>query len=172
MPKLTEQMDNLNKRVNALENSELAESDSVPFIIKMYGNIVTVAATYCSEDTECSEELYCSGGAEGAIEDLALTINYGAVGAGAVPVVGDTGLLGEVQRKPMSNVTVLGNEMLLEVFFDETDANGSILTNAAMLYKGTNSSGTGTVILASALNLEKTSAKTLTLSGEITVTEV
>lgn len=177
MATLTKQVDNLNKRVVALENSELESTDAVPFIVKLYAEFNMPPATYCSEDTECSEDLELSDGAAGAAEELSEKINYRAVGTGGVPTPGTTGVPDEVARKPVGSVTTVESSatetvIVFSSFFDEQVANGELLTSAAVLYEATESVGTGLVIASEALNIEKTSAKTLTVSTEITITEV
>jgi len=177
MATLTKQVDNLNKRVVALENSELEASDAVPFIVKLYAEFNIPPATYCSEDTECSEDLELSDGAAGAAEELSTKINYSAVGTGAVPAPGTIGMPDEAARKPVGSVTTVESSetetvIVFSSFFDEQAANGETLTSAAVLYDATDSIGTGAVVTSEAINIEKTSAKTLTVSAEITITEV
>lgn len=177
MATLTNQIDNLNKRVVALENSELSSTEAVPFIVKLYADFQVGAAIYCSEDTECSDDLELSAGATGTAEELGLKINYSAVGNSTLPNPGDIGVVGEVARKPVGSVTTVESSdtqavLVFSSYFDEQAANGETLTSAAVLYDATESAGTGMVITSEAINIEKTSAKTLTVSTEITITEV
>lgn len=177
MATLTKQVDNLNKRVVALENSELEASDAVPFIVKLYATFEALPATYCSEDAECSEDLEISDGALGVAEELSEKINYSAIGTGVVPSPGTIGLPDEAARKIVGTVTTVESSdteavVVFSSYFDEQSANGELLTSAAVLYEATETPGTGTVVASEALNIEKTAAKTLTVSTEITVTEV
>lgn len=169
---LTEQVTNLKKRVDALENTEFSESESIPHIVKLYSTASALPELYASATTQCSTILYPSGGIDDAIAYLIANANYGAVGTGAKPAQGDTGILGEVDRVVTADIIDVDEVVIIEVFLDETAANGSTLTNAALLLNGTGVSGTGKVLAGETLNLEKTSAVTLTLSGEITVTEI
>lgn len=177
MATLTKQVDNLNKRVVALENSELEASDAVPFIVKLYAEFQTSPPLRCSSTTKVRAEQKMSAGAESAANDLATKINYSAVGTGVVPPPGAIGVPNEVSRKPVGTVAVVESNaseivIIFSSFFDEQAANGELLTSAAVLYEATTLPGTGAVVASEALNIEKTSAKTLTVSTEITITEV
>lgn len=177
MATLTNQIDNLNKRVVALENSDLSSTEAVPFIVKLYADFQVAPAIYCAEDTECSEDLELVAGAIGTAEELAEKINYSAVGNSTLPTPGDTGVVGEVARKPIGLVTTVESSNIESVivfssYFDEQTANDELLTSAAVLYEAIETPGTGMIIASEIINIEKTSAKTLTVSTEITITEV
>ena len=177
MATLTNQIDNLNKRVVALENSELSGTEAVPFIVKLYASFIVSPAIYCAEDTECSEDVELTAGASGTADELGEKINYSAVGNSTLPAPGDTGVVGEVARKPVSSVTTVESTdteavLVFSSYFDEQAANGELLTSAAVLYEGTETAGTGLIITSDVIDIEKTSAKTLTVSTEITITEV
>lgn len=177
MATLTNQIDNLNKRVVALENSELSSTEAVPFIVKLYAAFETSPPLRCSTTTKVKAGQKMSAGAASAANDLATKINYGAVGSGAVPSPGSIGVPSEVARKLVGSVTTVesSNSEIVIVFssyFDEQSANGETLTSAAVLYEGTDVLGTGTVVASEAINIEKTSSKTLTVSSEITIREV
>lgn len=177
MATLTNQIDNLNKRVVALENSELSSTEAVPFIVKLYAAFQTSAPLRCSTTTRVKADQIMSAGAASAANDLATKINYGAVGSGVVPPPGNIGVPSEVARKPVSSVTTVeesdtGITIVFSSYFDEQTANGALLTSAAVLYEGTEVPGTGAVVTSEAINIDKTSAKTLTVSAEITITEV
>jgi hypothetical protein len=177
MNTLTSQIDNLNKRVVALENSELSETESVPFIVKLYATFNTTSALRCSTIAKVKTGQKMSAGSAGAADDLAVKLNYGAVGTGAVPAPGSIGVPNEVARKPVGTVTTVessGTEtvIVLSTYFDEQTANDQLLTSAAALYDATGTVGTGKVVTSSAINIDKTSASTLTVSTEITIREV
>ena len=126
---------------------------------------------------ECSEDTELTAGAAGAAEELSTKINYSAVGNSTLPNPGDTGVVGEIARKPVGSVTTVESSetetvIVFSSYFDEQAANGELLTSAAVLYEGTEAPGTGLVVASEAINIEKTSAKTLTVSTEITITEV
>lgn len=126
---------------------------------------------------ECSEDTELTAGAQGAAEELSTKINYSAVGTGIVPAPGTIGMPDEAARKPVGTVTTVESSetetvIVFSSFFDEQAANGETLTSAAVLYDATDSIGTGAVVASEAINIEKTSAKTLTVSAEITITEV
>jgi hypothetical protein len=126
---------------------------------------------------ECSEDTELTAGAAAAIEELSTKINYSAVGTGTLPTPGSTGVVGEVARKPVGSVTTVESSetesvIVFSSYFDEQTANDELLTSAAVLYEATESAGTGKVVASETLNIEKTSAKTLTVSTEITITEV
>lgn len=126
---------------------------------------------------ECSEDLELTAGASGTAEELGEKINYSAIGNSTLPTPGDTGVVGEVARKPIGLVTNVESSdtesvIVFSSYFDEQAANGELLTSAAVLFSGTEISGTGTVIASEIINIDKTSAKTLTVSTEITITEV
>lgn len=177
MNTLTSQVDNLNKRVVALENSELSDTESVPFIVKLYATFDTSPALKCSTTTKVKAGQKMTPGGAAAAEELASKINYGAVGTGSVPPPTTIGLPSEVARKPIGTVTTVESSatetvIVVSAYFDEESANDNLLTSAAMLYNATETVGTGTVVTAGALNIDKTSSNTLTVSAEITIREV
>lgn len=177
MATLTNQINNLNKRVVALENSELSSTDAVPFIVKLYASFETSPALRCSTTTKVKAGQKMSAGAASAANDLATKINYGAIGSGIVPAPGSVGVPDEVDRKQINNATTVessDNEIVIvfSSYFDEQSGNGETLTSAAVLYEATELIGTGKVVASESINIEKTSAKTLTVSAEITITEV
>lgn len=177
MATLTKQIDNLNKRVVALENSELESTDAVPFIVKLYAAFETSPPLRCSTTTRVRAGQKMSAGAESAANDLAAKINYSAVGTGIVPTPGTIGVPDEAARKQVGSVTTVestDNEIVIvfSSYFDEQTANGELLTSAAVLYEATEIPETGAVVASEAINIEKTAAKTLTVSTEITITEV
>lgn len=177
MATLTNQIDNLNKRVVALENSELSSTEAVPFIVKLYASFETSPPLRCSTTTRVKADQKMSAGAANAANELATKINYGAVGSGAVPPPGSIGVPNEEARKLVSSVTTVessdaGTIVVFSSYFDEQTANGVLLTSAAVLYEATEIPGTGAVVTSEAISIDKTSAKTLTVSAEITITEV
>jgi hypothetical protein len=174
---LTKQVDNLNKRVVALENSELNETESVPFIVKLYATFGTTPALKCSTQTKVKEFQNMSAGSASAANELAVKLNYCAVGDGELPSLGGVGIPNEVARKPIGSVAIVESSetesvIVMSSYFDELVANGLQLTSASALYDATVDPGTGKVIARESINLEKTSSNTLTVSVEITVREV
>lgn len=177
MNTLTSQLDNLNKRVVALENSELSETESVPFIVKLYAAFNTSSPLKCSTSTRVKAGQVMSGGSEQAANELSTKINYGAIGTGVAPPPGSIGVPDEAARKPIGTVSVVESSatetvIVVSAYFDEQTANDQLLTSAALLYDATSDEGTGKAVASESINIDKTSAKTLTVSAEITITEV
>lgn len=177
MNTLTNQVDNLNKRVVALENAELSDTEAVPFIVKLYAKFVTNPALLCATTTKVRAGQKMSAGSAGAADELAVKLNYGAIGTGAVPLPGTIGVPNEAARKPVGTVSTVESSptetvVVLSTYFDEQTANDLQLTSAAALYDATGTLGTGKVVASSAINIDKTSSNTLTVSTEITVREV
>lgn len=99
-------------------------------------------------------------------------ITYGAVGTGSgvVPAVGDTTLDTELDRAVLSYTSLTDQTLELRVYYNKTEANGTI-TEFAWFGEGASaSSDSGTMFNHINLSVTKDSAKTLTVVQSITIT--
>jgi hypothetical protein len=104
---------------------------------------------------------------------LEADITHMAVQNGAAPTTASTLLNGEFARTDVIDPLVDGFTLVVEGFFDETQANGTITGFGAFGNGATDTSGTGTLIAATDANFTKTSGEeSLTISAEITVRRV
>lgn len=150
----------------------VVDDNEVLVVVKRISATITAqAALYCEETTLCSETTYCAGGKEDAIQWLLDSVDYAAVGTGTTPLQGDIGIVDEVKRNTTTLINAVGDKVVVDVLFDQDDANAGTLTNAAVLVGGTSSSGTGIVVAGAAMNIIKNTSKVLTISAEITVQE-
>jgi hypothetical protein len=172
MPKLTEQVAGLAKRVDALETKDLDENAILLAITKVIMTLET-EGTYCSEATYCSESTYCGEDVDGLLDYLNDDLDYIGLGTGASPAFGDDSLASEVSRQAVSDSLIDGNTLIKQAEWGTTDGNGSTYTNTGIFGVGaTVSTGTGTMFCGGAVNsIEKTSGKQLTVQFEITIQE-
>lgn len=103
---------------------------------------------------------------------LDVDITHIGIGTGAAPAVGDTTLASETQRKATTSL-IDGATLILEGFWDESEANGVTFTNAGVFGNGaTGTIGSGQLFAGGAINVPKTDTQSLTVSVEITVEAV
>jgi len=171
MPNITEQVALLSRRVGALENADLEESDSVPLISKIY-KTVNCTPVYCSDSLACSASLACDDDAIGVVTTLATQLTHIGIGTGAAPGIGDTALASEAYRKIIVDPVIVDTTLVMSVYWDESEANGSTYTNAGIFLFGTDTISTGTLFFGDAINQEKDNTKNLTIGVEITAVEV
>jgi hypothetical protein len=168
---LTERVSDLTRRVGALENAELEESDSIPLISKIF-KTVNCTPIYCDTTLACNTTLACDDDAAGIVSTLAEQLTHIGIGTGAAPGVGDTLLADEAYRKIIVDPVIVDNTYVASVFWDESEANGATYTNAGIFLYGTDTVDTGTLFFGDAINQEKDSTKNLTIGVEITAVEV
>ena len=102
-------------------------------------------------------------------ELIADEASYIGLGTGIAPLESDTLLASEILRKAVTTV-VDTNTVILDVFFDETEANGTNFTNTgAFDSTATSSINTGKLLAGFGIDITKTDVETFTLSYEITV---
>lgn len=103
---------------------------------------------------------------------LETDITHIGLGTGSAPIVSDTSLASETERKAATSF-IDDTTLVCEGFWDETEANGVTYTNAGVFGNGATSTiGTGELFAGGALNAEKDNTQTLTVSIEITVEAV
>lgn len=104
------------------------------------------------------------------IEMLDADITHVGIGTGSNdPAVSDTLLDTEDERKASTN-TVDSNTLIVEGYWDETEANGSTFLNAGCFCDGaTGTVETGTLFAAGAIEVTKDNTQSLTISIEISV---
>lgn len=96
-------------------------------------------------------------------------IDYIGVGVGTTPTDTSTTLDGEANRKQAEKL-IDGNTLVLEIFFDESEANGGVFTNAGAFGNGsTEVIASGELFAGGAISVLKTNTQSLTVSVEITV---
>jgi uncharacterized protein (UPF0254 family) len=99
-------------------------------------------------------------------------ITYIGIGTGAAPTVGSTTLPSESLRKLVTTL-VDADTLVLDGFWDETEANGVTYTNAGAFGNGaTASTGTGELDVGGAINVVKDNTQSLTVSIEILIQAV
>lgn len=94
-------------------------------------------------------------------------ILYLGIGNGAAPTTASTTLDGETTRK-LATQLIDGNTLVLDAFWDETEANGITYLNAGAFGVGaTGTVGTGILDVGGTINVAKDSTQSLTVSVEI-----
>jgi hypothetical protein len=94
------------------------------------------------------------------------------VQSGAAPTTASTTLNTEFARKAIVDPLIDGYTLVSEVYFDETQANGTITGWGVFGNGATDTSNTGTLTAATDANFAKSNTESLTLSAEITVRRV
>lgn len=95
-----------------------------------------------------------------------------ALGTGAAVTESATQLTTESTRKTVTTSVIDGTVLIKEVFFDETQANGTF-TELGLLGNGaTTAAGSGQLFASGRASLTKDSTQSLTVSFEIEVKEV
>lgn len=96
-----------------------------------------------------------------------------AIGTGIAPTLSsDTVLNGEALRKLSTNF-VSGSTLIVEGFWDTSEANGSTYTDTAIFGNGATSTlGTGEMDVSGTISIVKDSTQSMTVSHEITVTAI
>jgi hypothetical protein len=111
-------------------------------------------------------------GIERVIELLNTDLSVIAIGNGTAPAVSGTQLTAETLRKTVTTSLVDGNTLVKEIYFDESEANGTI-TEIGLLGDGaTGTVGSGNLFASGAAAIVKDSTQSLTVSFEIEVKEV
>ncbi len=106
------------------------------------------------------------------IDLLDADITQVGIGTGAAPSIGSTSLASEALRKSSSNL-IDGNTLVVEGYWDETEANGTTYTNAGNFCDNASSTiNTGTLFAGDAISVTKNNTQSLTISIEITVEAV
>lgn len=92
--------------------------------------------------------------------------------SGESPTMQSVLLDDESLRKEIIDPLTDGYTLVMDAFFDETEANGSITGYGVFGDGATDSLNTGTLMAATSANMVKTNADSLTVSAEITVRRV
>lgn len=97
-------------------------------------------------------------------------ITYGAVGTGAsvVPAIGDTALGTELDRNLLSYSSISGLTLTLRVFFNTSEANGTLTEFGWFGEAASATPGSGTLFNHCNITKTKTASKTLTIVQEFT----
>lgn len=96
-------------------------------------------------------------------------ITYVGVGTGTAPASTDTSLDSELSRKAAVEL-IDGYTIVKEGFWDETELNGTTITNAAAFYNGaTVDAGSGQIAAGDAINITKDSTQSMTVCVELTL---
>lgn len=100
-------------------------------------------------------------------------IGYIGIGTGTNAITETSTLLdNETYRKATTNI-IDENTLILEAFWDETEANGNTYTEAGCFgNSATVTLDTGELFVGGAINVEKDNTQSLTISIEITVEAV
>jgi hypothetical protein len=98
--------------------------------------------------------------------------HIGVQNGATAPTESSALLNGEFDRKSIVDPFIDGRTLVLDAFFAETEANGTITGFGAFGNGATATLDTGTLVAASDANIEKTTAESLTLSVELTVTRL
>lgn len=98
------------------------------------------------------------------------TITYCAVGTGTdAPAAGDTELQTELKRKQVSVRSVANAVAKFRTFFSTSEANGALKEAGLFGDDASSTPDSGTLFCRLAINKTKTSAETLTIDWEVTV---
>ena len=101
------------------------------------------------------------------------TITYCAVGTGTTaPAAGDTDLETEIERKQVSDRSVTNAVAKFRTFYNTSEANGALKEAGLFGDDASSTPDSGTLFCRLAINKTKTSAETLTIDWEFTVSAV
>lgn len=101
--------------------------------------------------------------------DNNMLVNYGAVGTdGTSPAVGDTTLTAELERTPIASLSNVDNVAQITAFFNENQGNGTLL-EAGIFSDATSTTNSGILVSHVNINITKSSAESLTLDWQITI---
>lgn len=95
-----------------------------------------------------------------------------AVGNGTAPTSSDTALTNETSRKLITTSLIDGTTLVKEIYFDESEANGTITEIGIFGDGATATAATGIMFGSGAASLVKDSTQSLTVSFEIEIKEV
>lgn len=116
--------------------------------------------------------MYTNAGLDRIIELLEADITYIGISTGAAPVSNDILLDTELERKAATPL-VDGFTLILDAFWDESEANGFTYTGTGVFGDGASDTvNTGTLIAGGGINVPKDNTQSLTVSIEITVEAV
>jgi len=163
----------LASRIQKLEQTvfdDTSGNEVLVTVTNLFSSVTAYTPDQCGSGIQCGDVI-CKGGKDGCINDFLQNIIYGAVGTGALPAQKDVGIISEIDRQQVTSINNIGDVVYVDVLFSQSDAIGN-LKNAAIFLKGTESIGTGQVLAGSAININKTASKMLTLAAEITVYEL
>lgn len=103
---------------------------------------------------------------------LSAEVTYVGIGTGAAPTASSTILAGETLRK-LATQLIDGNILVLDGFWDETEANGVTYLNAGAFGNGATATiGTGVLDVGGTISVVKDNTQSLTVSVEILVEAV
>lgn len=104
-----------------------------------------------------------------AAESSDILITYGLVGTGTnTPSAADTQLQTEIARTTIASLSSASTVGYATAFFSESEGNGT-LKEAGIVFGGSASANTGTLISRVAINITKTSSETLTMDWSLTI---
>lgn len=106
------------------------------------------------------------------LELIDLDLSVIAVGNGIAPTALATNLTSETSRKLITTSLIDGTTLVKEIYFDESEANGTITEIGIFGNGATETTGTGTMFGSGAAALVKDSTQSLTVSFEIEIKEV
>ncbi|MCE5270812.1 hypothetical protein LLH00_05960 [bacterium] len=97
-------------------------------------------------------------------------VGYAAVGTDATPpAAGDTTLGAELARKPLTTLSRDGSRVNYSAYFSPSEANGDLKEFAVFADGATGTPGSGTMFNRALINVSKTAAYTMTVTGSITI---
>lgn len=97
-------------------------------------------------------------------------VTYGAVGTGTTAAqASDTQLGAELARKPIASAYVTGQTVVIRTYFTTSEANGDLKEFGLFGEDASAAADSGTLMERVAINKTKTSAKTLTIESQITI---
>lgn len=103
-----------------------------------------------------------------SIELIEADINYLGIGTGTTPLAAVDTLLDNEQYRQATTNTIDENTLIIEAYWDETQANGNTYTEAGCFCDGATSSiNTGTLFSGGQINVAKDNTQSLTVSIEI-----
>lgn len=172
MPNISKTVSRLEKRVKAVENRQTQnDSKIIPLIVKQYQTL-KVSPLYTSTTTYASPTTLACGRSDEVAQDLTERANYIAVGTGSTATIGQR-LDSEVFRKLTFSGDSYDNILVIDGIIDTQEANGYTFTNSALMLNAFSTSSSGNIIAGNnAIEISKKSNSTLTISTEITITEV
>lgn len=113
-----------------------------------------------------------TSGLSRAVSLLSADLTAIAVGTGATPSASATQLTTELARGLVTSTTIDGYTIIKELYFSETQANGTLTELGLFCNGATATAGSGQLFASGGASTIKTNTQSLTVSFEIEILEV
>lgn len=148
--------------------------------MKLVGNVKIIKENVKTKEVEIRElhNISCTAGAESLVARMVgaergqvtyFAVGTGAVTGGDVPAVGDTTLETELFRKQISVRSSSGTTASFRIFFNTSEANGSITEIGLFGDNASAAADSGVLFARAAESITKTDSETLTIDWSLDV---